>query len=291
MEARDGINATDWLIENCDVDKRLDKEVMVAEILRECGGLAPIYNEIDAFKSMWTLWFRVNKLPIAHLCDTLDYEYSPLENYDWHEVGNKVNNSRKLSDAESTGSKKSNLSYTDTESDARMRFDDIDESKSHTYGENIKTDNTDTRNLTLNNEHSDRTEDKTSAYNEDLYQPDNVSETEGKYQNKDIGTITDDGTERHSGTDKDLLDRTQGRTESGARVLVHDASGNVVETGAVSSTAEIGKETASHEKYILGNNGNFTKQQLIDQERGIAKFNIYEWIATKFKDDNCYRVY
>lgn len=291
MEARDKVNGTDWLIENCQVDRRLDKTVMVAQILRECGGLTPMYTEIDAFKTMWSLWFRVNELPISHLCDTLDYEYNPLENYDWHEVGNKVNNSKRLSDNESVGSKTTDSSYTDTETGAKMRYDDVDEIKAHTYGENIKTDNTNTRDLTTENEHNDDTENKVSAYNENLYQPDNTSGTNGHFLTTDSGTITDDGTERHSGTDEDKLDRTEGRSETEGRVLIHEAKANTADTSTTSSTAELGRETGSHEKFILGNNGNFTKQQLIDQERGIAKFNIYEWIAVKFKDDNCYRIY
>ena len=291
METRDNVDAIEWLKEHCDVDKRIDKDTMIMQIMRECGGLETMYIEIDAFKTMWTLWFRVNRLPISHLCDTLDYVYDPLETYDWKEVGNKVSNSKKLSDTESTGTNQINKSYTDTESDARMRFDDIDENKSHTYGENIKTDNTGTRNLKLENEHHDDTENKVSAYNEDLYQPNTTDTNNGNYTNKDTGTVIDDGTEKHSGTDRDYLERTEGRSESGARVLVHEAGDNSVKTDGISSAAELGRETGAHEKFIIGNNGNFTKQQLIDQERGIAVFNIYEWITAKFKEDNCYRIY
>lgn len=283
MEAVTGEDSLEWLKENADVDRRLDKDVMVGQILKQCGGLQPVYHEIEPFRINWKLWFKVNKLPISHLCDTLDYEYSPLETYDWHEVGNKVQNSKKLSDVEKTGLRTANGSYTDTEQNAKMTMEDVDSDTKTTYGKQTKTDNTETRDL--HNEHED--ENKTSAYNEDLYQPE--ATTDGTAA--DTGTVKDDGTEKLSGTDRVTVDETTGTSESGARVLVHNAEGQTLESDSTSSTAELGRDTEAREKFILGNNGNFTKQQLIDQERGIAKFNIYEWIANKFQEDNCYRIF
>lgn len=296
-------NSFQWMVDNAEVDDRLDRATMMGMILKECGALVPMYKEMDAFMFNHKLWFKANKLVISHLCDTLDYEYNPIENYDWHEVGNKVNNSKRLSDIESKsnettqGTSKSVIdkSYVDTEGSTTMSISDRDKTETDKYGSQWKDDNVNTRNLQNNSTFED--EDKTSAYNEDLYQPEKTND--GTNNTTDTGTITDDGSRKHSGTDTNNTDDTVINTGADSRVLVHDASSNAeegetnkqVNGSNVNSTAELGRETGSHEKFVLGATGNYTKQMMIDQERGIAKFNIYEWIADKYSKDNCYRVY
>lgn len=292
-----------WMMDNADVDKRLDKSTMIGMVLKECGALVPMYKEMDAFMFNHTLWFKANKLVISHLCDTLDYEYNPIENYDWHEVGNKVNNSKRLSDVETISHKEGesaqhsdvDKSYTDTEGTTNMSLIDRDKTETDKYGSQYKNDNTNTRNLTTNREFED--EDKTSAYNEDLYQPQQTNDGTGK--EIETGTVVDDGTQKHSGNDTNTIDETIGTSETSGRVLIHDAGSNTQDSKGTNSedatekrsAAELGRETDSHEKFVLGATGNYTKQMMIDQERGIAKFNIYEWIADKYAKDNCYRVY
>lgn len=269
------------------VDDRLDKDVMAAQILKECGALVPIYKEIDAFMFNHELWFKANKLVISHLCDTLDYEYSPLENYDWKEIGTKVNNSRKLSDVEGTGKITKDSSYTDTEGISDFNYSSASTSDKLNYGKKTDTSDTETRDLNTHNEHED--ENKTSAYNEDLYQP--QSTIDGTYTKKDTGTVQNVGDEKLSGSDVSTVEARSGNVGQQNRVLVHDAKENTATTDRVTSSASVGQETANSEKFVLGSTGQYTKQQLIDQERGIAMFNIYEWIARKYAKDNCYRVY
>lgn len=287
MEATGAVdNAFEWL-QDVELDSRIDKSTMAGQLLKECGALTPVYHEVQAFMYNHKLWFRVNALVLSHLCDTLDYEYDPLENYDWKEVGNKVNNSKRLSDSESVGTKTTDSSYTDTEGINDFKYQDTDTIKETDYSNKTNMNNTETHNLQVDNTHKD--EETTSAYNEDLYQPDN--KLVGEYHTGDTGTIGNVGEEKQSG-DNTVTGKTQtGSTGVTNRVLVHDAKEQSVESGETRSTAEIGRDTQVHERFIKGATGNFSKQQLIDQEREIAKFNIYEFIAQKYAKDNCYRVY
>jgi len=287
MEATGAVEDAYIWLGDVDVDKRLDKEVLAGTLLRVCGALTPVYHEVQSFMYQHKLWFRIKKLSISHLCDTLDYDYNPLENYDWKEVGNRVNNRRKLSDSESVSTQKTDSSYQEVESINDINFRDTDETEELRHGKTITTNNKNERNLNTLNEHED--ENKTSAYNENLYQPDNT--TDGTISNHDWGSITDDGKETNSGKDVTVTETTDGYTGLKNRVLEHNANAQSQDADKTSSTAELGHDTEANEKFVMGATGQYTKQQMIDQERMIAKFNIYEWIANEYAKENCYRVY
>lgn len=68
--------------------------------------------------------------------------------------------------------------------------------------------------------------------------------------------------------------------------------------GTVNSTAksglvsdEKGKRITDREGEISGNTGVYTKQKMIQQERDIAMFNIYDHIITSFKNRFCLLIY
>lgn len=147
-------NSPAEFFDEMDIDDRLDREVLVAEIMRQCGALTPIYNTTDSFEYFTKAFFKREKDTIKKMIDTTQLEYNPLENFE-----------RK-------------------------------EKLKHVANENTATDETN-----INQSNSTTTEEeKTSAYNEDLYQPINQTtgsnETSGKeirdYDRKRDFTSNDD---------------------------------------------------------------------------------------------------
>mgnify|MGYP001467864330 CR=1 FL=1 len=56
-------------------------------------------------------------------------------------------------------------------------------------------------------------------------------------------------------------------------------------------TDETGKRLLDREGKISGNTGFYTKQKMIEQERGIAEYNIIDVIINSFKNRFCLLVY
>lgn len=189
------------LLSNIVVPEGVDRETLVNQILFEGCTLFPIYQDPTLFKSMAEHYFRMREQIHAELFKTLAYDYEPLENYDRIE----------------------------------------DRTRSDSGNENV------TRNLareetagtgTVSN---GKTEEKVSAYNEDGYQPQNLSESESS-------TNTDSSSEGSE-------DETTARR--------HDGSGT------------------EHAR-IHGNIGITTSQQMLEAQRNVVKFSLYEFIASHF---------
>lgn len=123
-----------------DIDSRLDRETLVAEIMRQCGALTPLYNTTDSFEYFTKAFFKREKNVIAKMIDTTEFKYNPLENFERNE----------------------NLK--------------------HNANEKTETDETNISNGTnkVNEEY------KTSAYNEDLYQPNNQTSENNETNNQEI---------------------------------------------------------------------------------------------------------
>ena len=137
-----------------ELDSRVDREILVAEIIRTCGALEPVHNTTETFTFFTEHFFKRESDNIKRMLDLNEVEYNPIENFERVEEVNKVSTSKAK----------------------------LDESGS---GESNGTDTS---------------EDKTSAYNEDLYQPytKNESANTNKYSSKRDYTRDND----YQGTDK-----------------------------------------------------------------------------------------
>lgn len=82
------VQLDEHLLDNYELDNRLDRNLLNSEIMRECGNLMPLYTDTNTFRYFTEIWFRVYSKIISELIDTTEYEYNPIENYDRHEEGN-----------------------------------------------------------------------------------------------------------------------------------------------------------------------------------------------------------
>lgn len=204
------------------LDERLDRKILVAEIMRKCGALTPIYNTTDSFEYFTKAFFEREKDVIKKMIDTTMLEYNPLENFERKE---------KL--------KHEAIEVTDT-----------DESTS--VNESTTVDEQSSSNVSVNNNE----ENKTSAYNESVYQPETQTTITANTNNAE----TKDQDTTREVKDKREYDRTR------------DFNSN-------------------DDNVATGINGLTTRQDLIIKQRKVVKFNIYNWIVEKFECEYFLSVY
>lgn len=65
-----------------ELDSRIDKQVLIEEIVNCCAQSIPMYNTVPTFKSATEIFFKKWKYQITQLMDTLEYEYNPIWNKD-----------------------------------------------------------------------------------------------------------------------------------------------------------------------------------------------------------------
>lgn len=199
------------VLDGLDLPAELDKETMRDNLLMECAELEILYTDPDFLKLAIGAWAKKEKPIWEHLCETLHYDYNPIENYDRNE------------------------SWTDE--------------NSH---ENTTTNNGSmTNNGSSDSTGTSSTTDEVSAYNQaDAMTPRQKSTTNNTGKNTNTDTSTTEGTVNENG------------------------SANATRTGR------------TH-----GNIGVTTTQEMIEEERRVAEFRIYDYIIKSFKQRFCLLVY
>lgn len=308
-----GVDAFEKL-QDIEIDARIDKEILMQLLIRECGALTPMYYEREAFWYNHKCWFKLNKEVIRRLIDTTEYEYDPLENYDWNERikdnGSLDRNTSGSSDSRASGSSDSNSDRTENGTTAEAIHGTVKNSgtdtTSTTGNRTIEGSegSTGSSNRTLDSKRTDdlETESKTSAYNENLYQPESLVTNTGTVDNHETETISEN---KHSDRDSTETNTNKEDLKHG-KIVTNDEStnGNETKTSNNKTTATdsneehgttTGKQTDktenNREREVLGATGLFTKQKLIKEQREVEQFNVYEWIISKYKRECFYLVY
>lgn len=301
-------NPISLLIEGMEpLDDRIDKLGLANLLIQKCGAITPMYTELTTFWWSHNLWFRINADNINHLCETMYYNYSPIHNYDMDRRTDATGTIHK--ETASDRNKENSGDYTDSNtanyrSTENEKLGGKDELK-HTYASNVEdtgggtSTNRNERDLTTQVNGESDTEEKVSAYNEDLYQPSKTtheehSETTNVSGNvDDNGSYTDENMRKHTGSDTDTTSYGKTKetkisddvTESVGGGHSEGNESETMTTEADTNTKDIGKEIG------FGSTGIYTKQQMIEQERQLAMFNLDEWIIDEYKKDNFLLVY
>lgn len=71
-----------WMWEDIVIDERLDKNVLIGEIVNKCGQMYPLTTTVASFKNMTENFFRKWNYQIGKLIDTQEFEYNPIWNRD-----------------------------------------------------------------------------------------------------------------------------------------------------------------------------------------------------------------
>lgn len=64
------------------LDERLNKDILITQIVVNCSQMTPLLNTWDSFKMCSDAFFAKWSYQITKLCDTLDFQYNPIWNKD-----------------------------------------------------------------------------------------------------------------------------------------------------------------------------------------------------------------
>lgn len=148
------------------------------------------------------------------------------------------------------------LEYEYVAIESYSRYDDLKHNATSSTGldERVGRTKKDNRGLDVNGTDNSTTENQTSAYNESLYQPES----------------------------KTIFDDSNGRSEQENSNSEENESRNYTRDNTFDS---------KDNNYVHGNNGLFTVQHLIEEQRKLVQFNVIQWIVGKYMQDGFLLVY
>lgn len=236
------------------VPAELNRENIIESILIESAELEVLYPRPTVFEKAIGIWCTMEQGVWTHLFQTTQYDYNPIHNYDReHHIKQK-----NILDGmhTRTPSLKQITKGTDTDTGT------------------IKSEGSNTRTPNLVREYdNDSTQDDfvTGFNSQSLVQS-------GQQHIVQHNTHTEKGTDFNEGENTDTHNLTFGRDET-----VENTGNEVNKQDDVNTFTDDG--------HAFGNIGVTSTQQLIEQEREIAKFNLSDYIVKEFIHRFCLLVY
>lgn len=306
--------STDTLVNN---QLTFDKNKFLDQLLFECADLSCIYTNPATVKQMITVWSNMYNYNWCKLMTTAALKYNPIWNVDANvhntdtdtDVAENSNTSTKTTTRTTTNSGTDTTNYGKvTTGQETNTGDDIT-----TYGktDNITTSSTETfepgtEDIEYYNQTAaDRTETTTTkigSFNSNSLN----TQTE-------VSTVHPTKTTRHASFgvgDKKTGSGTSAETLGGTDKLTHGHKVNDTETLSGADTFVHGHAIAESESVSVTDSGNFeaskenvhterrtgnigvtTTQAMIEKEREIALFSIYDVVINSFKEHFCVLVY
>ena len=240
----------------------LDRDVLIDNLLMETGELNVLYTDPDFMKWAIGQWCR-KELPVwQQLYETMFFRYNPI----WNKDGVIEHTT---SETETPGVTETEQKTYNLQDAAHHVVVNTGNTTTVLDGEQNTTDSVETDNTTT-------TDTSVSAYDTSAFQPrDKVVEVldgdesrTGRTETDNTEVVTDNTQSARDGTDT----RTGTETTSRSRVGTN---------GRISSTTDVEQ----------GNIGVTSSQNLIEQERELVKFSIYDFIIQDFKERFCVLVY
>lgn len=215
-------NYDSTIFENLVIPDKMDKSLLINNLLMELGELSVVYPDANYLKFAIGAWSHRNIINWTKLLETTMFNYNPIENYDRNEI------------------------ITD------LSEHTIDRTEKEERDLNIKS----TQSTTSQNEsESDNTESQT-AFN-----------------------------------DYDFND-TRKNVVNGSENTTLETENSADDTGTVDNTGhEEGNNKNERTAHIHGNIGVTTTQQMIEEERKVLQFNMYDYIINQFREQFCIGVW
>lgn len=252
------------------IPEELDKETLIEEIMARFAELEVIYPNPITFKRVIGFWSKSRLANWQHLYDTTMYKYNPLNNHNMESIGKIIGNVETESKddyishttTDNTKNKSENVNYTDSLSgdekgnDKELTkgndgFNSVEQDNNFVYGFN-------SANKALRNSEED-TIKTTDEWNTDKTANDSRDWRKGETSEKRLNENEKDNSSKW---DK------SGRLKADVTESVNDTAKN-----------------------SEGNTGIYSRQMLIQQERELAEFSVYEYIIRDFKKRFCIQVW
>lgn len=278
------------LFDDMVIPEELDKELLTDNIMLELGELELLFNDPSMMKFAIGRWSSKELKKWKDLYATTVLDYNPIENYnrtddftdsETRDLATGNTQTRNL-----IGSNNETRDLAGTDNETRDLAGSELETRDLATSIVGATDTTDTDTQSGSNSASKQV----AAYNSaSLVTESTDTETLGAINTKVVDTDTtqngtDTGTVNRATTDTGTDNRTM--TDTGTVNTATTEGGTVADAGTESGTVEL-KKTGNSK----GNIGVTTTQQMIEQERNVVEFNIYDYIVDSFKKRFCILVY
>ena len=296
-----------------ELDARLDKNILIGAILDECGAMRAIYDTTPTFKYFSDNFFKKYKWNIGKLVDTLEAKYDPLINksLEWTETTD-IAQDLLTEEGREEGRTKNNTGTQTTNDTGTQTTEDTGTQTTENTGtqttENTGTQTTKDTGTQTTNETGTQTnvldEDQVntvSAMNSSTYEPDNMRETDStntrtdNLQNQRTDNLESERTDNLESQRTDNLqsERTDNLQSQRTDNLQSQRTDNLTET--IESSIDRNKNENltwdETDKHIENGIVNITYQELLEKERKIAQFSIYNWITKKYAKELFLLVY
>lgn len=291
------LNDAEALFEDIDIDSRLDKKIVIDSIIDECGAMRAIYNTTTTFKYFSDNFFKKYKWNIGKMVDTLEMRYNPLTNktLDWTETTTIEQNLDTAESKEENRTKDNTGTQIIAETGTQTTNNTGTQTTNDT-GTQIKADSgtqTTANTGTQVDVFDEDKENTISAMNASTYQPDTKQETDStntrtdNLQSQRTDNLQSQRTDNLQSQRTDALQSQ--RTDNLQNARTDNLSEEINATNDRSKTEALTwDETDTHTEH--GTN-NITFQELIEKERKVAQFSIYNWIAKKYASELFLLVY
>ena len=287
------------LFDNIVLPDGIDKDNLVADIMRNSGDLYPYHQIPEYLKSNITFWFSRRLFDFDRMYKSLRMEYSPIDNYNRiedirREYKDSGTDTETLTLGSSTTSKHSG---TDTETttlgSSTTSTHTGTDTETTTLGSSTTLTHTGTDTDTMQGGGS--TEKGVSAYNENGYtNREKDTETQNSTNSKQYNS-----TETNTGSGSDEKEQTYNstvtNTGSGSDIQEQRFDSTVTNSGSGSdkTQTDYGKQrTETESTHIHGNIGVTTTQEMIESEMSLrAKYDIYKIISREFEREFLVQIY
>ena len=272
------------------IPAQMDKELLIDNILLELSEFEVLYNDPDFLKFAIGRWSSKELSNWEKLYNTTILTYNPIENY------NRTENTTDLETRDLNGSNNQIRSGLASNQETR-----------NLNGSNNETRDLDGSNIETRNLASTGTENNTTASTDIGSGSDtNVKSVTG-FNGPDLVTkeqdVTTLGTTKATDT---TSESTFGGTDTGTKSIATEDNGTVqtltTDAGTINNamtdsgtvdviTTDKGEIDTTRTSNAFGNIGVTTTQQMIEQERKVLEFKIYDYIIKSFKLRFCITVY
>ena len=247
-------NYDNSIFDRMQLPEGVDRDLTLDTIFSKYGHTPLFRPDPNWLKYYIGSWSLKNAYTWSKLYNTTIIDYDPIANYDRTETATDTRT----------------MSTKGGENEDINRNGTVTDTGTATTNENRSEEETSTQNA----EHEKGTtlERTISADNSSTYQPDNK--------------------ESVSGSDTDTS-RMNSSTESSSRIsnTTNASQNSTDDTGRKLSRTEDVTESTEHSVRAYGNIGVTTTQQMLQSERDIVQFNIYDFIADSFKNEFCLLIY
>ena len=258
------------------IPEELDKDTLVQNLLAETAELEVLYPNPVVFKNLVAIWSNKQIDIWNKLYATTQYEYNPIENYNRYETGTDSGTGRTTHSGTDTTTGSTTHGGTDrrTEAITHGGSETEETTSSIEQGGQDTVTGTDTKGHWIAGFNSSASGDDDGLVKQTRDQDDGSTETEyGR---------TEDGT----GSKTTTFGKTENVTETNQHGETVTTQGGITHGEQIATTNE-----GEHELHARGNIGVTTTQEMIEQERRIDRFNLYDIIIEDFKMRFCILIY